>query len=841
MTIRSLAWTSALCVVIALGACGDDTGGLSGHKDGGGNGDDGGGDGGGDGSTGPIPCHSNLECPAADVCKNDFCVPYDRTCRDSNQCRGDTHCAAGMCVPYDQTFPFDQSCTGTPVPGVFTTDVQCQWNGPTSSEPFPLHRNVLSTPMVADFDLDSDATTIKPSIVIVTYTDNDDGGGNSCGLDPLHNHYGIVRVVDGRACGLQATMPEHVVASSPVALGDVDGDGKPDIVAHREAGGILAWGFSPATAGAAPSWHKLFETPNNTSGNQCYWSGPSLHDLDDDGFPEILQGGIVYAHTGALISEGVPIIPDDYTIDTNNNLIQDYDSVGYIPVVADLDGNGRPELTDGHQILEWNPLLNMMRGDWDVKQSDLGPRGQVAVADFGTFGGNPATDQPLVRDGKPEIVVVSEHQLKVMTPTGRIVFGPIDLPFTMQPGRDPPWGGPPTIADFDGDGRPEISIAGADNLTVFDLDCAAGATTARCPSGRTDGILWSRPAQDLTSNVTGAAVFDFEGDGKAEVVYADECFTRVYDGRSGGVLFSAGHTSCTWYEYPVIADTDADEHAEMVVPSNDACAIQCPAVDPIFEGLRCVTSADCPTGTTCQKDNPASMTEIARCRCTAALGCGTGYSCVDPPGGAAAAGMVCSAKHSPAGQFDRGVKVLKDRLDRWVKARPIWNQHAYSITNVNNDGTIPRTSAWQQNWTVPTLDNYRQNIPGPGLTPIAPSAPDLTVARAKAECVPHEGARMSADVCNRGGAPAAANSRVVFYRVGHPATIACDLHTTRVLGPAECENVSCIYNNPPGVVHSDIVIRVDDDGTGMSGGSIIECFEGDNEDTLADVGCGSLG
>jgi hypothetical protein len=202
--------------------------------------------------------------------------------------------------------------------------------------------------------------------------------------------------------------------------------------------------------------------------------------------------------------------------------------------------------------------------------------------------------------------------------------------------------------------------------------------------------------------------------------------------------------------------------------------------------------------------------------------------------------MVCRSAHTPPGQFDRGIKVLKDRLDRWVKARPIWNQHAYSITNVNNDGTIPRTSLWQMNWTVPTLNDFRQNIPGPGLTPIAPAAPDMTVARAMAMCVPHEGALMSADICNRGGATAAAGARVVFYRVGHPPAVACDLRTTRTIAPGQCDNVSCIYNNPPGIVHSDIVIRVDDDGMAQSAGTILECFEGNNEDTLADVGCGSL-
>ena len=61
------------------------------------------------------------------------------------------------------------------------------------------------------------------------------------------------------------------------------------------------------------------------------------------------------------------------------------------------------------------------------------------------------------------------------------------------------------------------------------------------------------------------------------------------------------------------------------------------------------------------------------------------------------------------------------------------------------------------------------------------------------------------------------------------------------LDPGQCEQVSCNYANPPGVIKADIVIRVDDDGTGIGSGSQLECYEGNNEDTLADVGCGSIG
>lgn len=124
--------------------------------------------------------------------------------------------------------------------------------------------------------------------------------------------------------------------------------------------------------------------------------------------------------------------------------------------------------------------------------------------------------------------------------------------------------GPPTVADFDGDGRAEIGTAGADFCMVIDPDCDADPVPAEC---RSRHILWATPSQDCSSRATGSSVFDFEGDGVAEVVCADEQSFRIFDGRSGEVLFNdTSHASNTRMEMPVVAGVDNDGKSEIVVP-----------------------------------------------------------------------------------------------------------------------------------------------------------------------------------------------------------------------------------------------------------------------------------
>jgi hypothetical protein len=294
---------------------------------------------------------------------------------------------------------------------------------------------------------------------------------------------------------------------------------------------------------------------------------PAIADMDGDGDPEIIVGRAILDNNGSILGTG------SAGMGTTSN-------VGTTSFAADLDGDGLQEVVVG------NALYNMDGStQWTNGQSD----GYVGVGDMDG-------------DGEPDIVVTGDAQVRIQDRLGNVMCS------NSIPGANSSAGGPHTIADFDGDGEAEFGVAATSTYTVFESDCSQ---------------LWQKATQDASSGNTGSAVFDFEGDGIAEVVYADETRIWVLAGPDGSVkLESTDHTNNTWTEYAVIADIDNDGTAEIVVPN---------------------------TGTR------------------------------------------------------TGITVIGDADSSWRPGRKIWNQHAYSITNVEDDGSIPRTP--DANWK--SYNNFR--------------------------------------------------------------------------------------------------------------------------------------
>ncbi|MSP70745.1 MAG: hypothetical protein EXR76_00885 [Myxococcales bacterium] len=500
------------------------------------------------------------------------------------------------------------------------------------------------------------------------------------------------------------------------AAGDLDGDGRPEVVAVGGFGLVFAFD---------QNFELKWSAPVAAGG---LGSAPAIADLDADGQPEVIAGTTaINGEDGTLHGEAAPILHHGF---------------GPIPVVADLDGDGRQEVVYGNRI-------------FDSQMTDITPpamralsAGHVAVADFDpTFPG-------------PELAVVfGQARVRVQRPDGTVIFGPYDTPDSM-------WaGGAPNVADFDGDGLPEIGTAGSHFYAVFDLQCVGEPLPVGCES---PGVRWTKAVRDTSSGSTGSTTFDFEGDGRVEVVYNDECFLRVYDGDTGAVRLAVANTTGTLIEAPIVLDVDGDYNSEIV------------------------------------------------------LGSDRGFPCADPD----------PDTGTPARQTF-GITVVKDVTDRWVHSRPIWNQNAYSITNVNQDGTIPPRP--EVNWE--RFNSFRENAQPDDK---ALEAPDLTVrADGPMERLACEAVDLSVQVFNRGTQPVPRGLTVTFFD-GSPSAggvVICETETSERLESGEGERVGCRWEAPPD--DADVVYAfVDADfGNGGSSNRNAECVEANNFATFGVSAC----
>ena len=527
------------------------------------------------------------------------------------------------------------------------------------------------------------------------------------------------------------------VMSTPV-VGDVDGDGMPEIVVtsykgdnYTKAGSLVI--LSGDTGAEEASW-------TNIGGHRPLGvSGVALADLEGDGTVEIIVMTSDY-RIMALHADGTLVWTSDFL-----PIGVDYYAS---PTIGDLDGDGLAEVVVGRVILDHlgNTLGIGAHGDGRsvavIADLDMDDQQEVIVGNaayrrdgsaiwVNGFGDGWTAVADFDGDGLGEVVRSGGGTVHLIDTDGSLIWGPKDVPG----GR----GGPPTVADFDGDGEPEIGIAGRDGYVVFD----------------TDGTqLWLQPTTDQSSGATGSSVFDFEGDGKWEVLYGDELTFRIFDGATGDVIHEeSGHSSWTLIEYPLVVDVDADGQAELVIPSNNSRT--------------------------------------------------SGW---------------------------QGITVIGDAAGSWAPTTQTWNQHAYSITNINDDLTVPRNPVmnWRNGHNSFRSAGLRERpgIPAPNL---ASSMIDACFA-----CGP-AAVEMIVAARNNGTEDIAVTTSLAVYAEHEDGSL--DLLQVLSVDPIEsgkAEGQSVFLELSELSKTDRLLVRVDDDGSDLPSGvgSLLECDEDDNEEFI---------
>lgn len=639
-------------------------------------------------------------------------------------------CVEAWSLPDD--VPVDESCVHEPDSGPL--EVVVEWR----VEPFENYAeygHVLMAPVVGQLTDDDGNGRIdeRDDPDVVTVADDD-------GRDASHTH-GVLRIHRGTDGALVTTFEAgtwdeaqvYPYRYGGVALGDVDGDGLPELVTVVELvyppeGGGGGDDTAPPSGGddTAPEVEELpvWLPPPTPAGPTCYlaaWApdgtvewvatgvplacaghAPALADLEGDGGVEVLLGAaVVDGQDGRLLWDG----------GVGDARYAAYTQVGEQSFALDLDGDGLGEVLAGRAVYE---ASGVRRCEIDPALDD----GFPAAADFDL-------------DGDGEFVLVGNGRAHVHAHDCRTLAEWV----LVGEGN----GGPPTVADFDGDGFPEIGIAEASTYTVYEADGT---------------VLWSAPTVDASSHATGSSVFDFDGDGRAEVVYGDETSLWIFDGPTGAVrLQDSTHTSRTLHEYPVAVDVDADGQIEIVVPQ------------------------------------------------------GGGHHGVERS----------------------GLYVLGSARGDWLGDRQVWNQHAFSLTNVGADLSIPRGAP--PNW--PTYNTFRSG----DLQPLSGGRAADALGYAAACTAPCEDGyvQIAVKLGNGGMAEMRGNVPVsVYAQVGEERVYLATERALTTLQPGETARL-VRFDLDADLFPEGVAYVVLDDRDGVQ--QLAECHEDNNGIRLEGLGC----
>ncbi len=441
--------------------------------------------------------------------------------------------------------------------------------------------------------------------------------------------------------------------SSTAAIGDIDGDGSPNVIVTNRISDRLS----------------ILDGPTGVTINQIFpgfdvaktVAIANINDLDDVSDEDEQRCAWIFVRhfNGRRIKAYDCNLVEQWSI----NLHSDRKRANIISI-ADLNQDGESELISGNEIRDARTGSQLVAGTGNFRTDVM--YGTVAVdilddsfcADCGgleivdgskiwavqTDGSNNITGKTVALDMNdllsagnkffPKYYSGWTNQWSMVSVADYNLDGNLDVLMTGAQGSN--YNGPTTAFFWDVENNSVLTYTDPDNdhdrgtgrINIGDTDGDGNMNATYVSNQRLYSLdenmspIWIKSIKEGSSGFTGCTVFDFNGDGAAETVYRSEDYLHIIDGTDGSTFNSRVCISRTYEDYPIVADVDGDGASEICV--------------------------------SCSTDD--------------------------------------NQPFNPYNNSDNGhIRIFEADGESWQPARPVWNQHAYFNVNVNDDLTIPQS------------------------------------------------------------------------------------------------------------------------------------------------------
>jgi hypothetical protein len=341
-------------------------------------------------------------------------------------------------------------------------------------------------------------------------------------------------------------------APTAVALSDLDGDGRPDIITTQSTATITA-NLTTSAAGSAP----MFSAPS-TFALDTAPGAIAIADFNGDGKPDVAAAG----SSMDVVDVVTNLSPWPSTLDlqTKNDATTGTNPASL--VIADFNNDGRPDVatpnsnaasvsvlldttTPGHSTASFANKVDVPVGNTPSA---------IAAGDFNSDG---KVDLAIVNRGANSVsVVLSTTSAGAATAS---FAAKLDLSTAQLPQAV-------VVTDVDLDGRPDIVIGTGAAVTVFLDRTAPNAATA----------TFASPV-DVAIGGTALAVGDFDGDGRPDLVAVvgnnTQLLVNTTPPGATSPAFAAPVTVANVVGALAVADLDADGLLDVAIATSNQVSI----------------------------------------------------------------------------------------------------------------------------------------------------------------------------------------------------------------------------------------------------------------------------